>query len=452
MGKFALSPVLFGILSQAESRLNFFDVIQNKKIFLANLSQGKIGTDTSQLLGSLLVSQIQLATMRRANLPKEAREPFYLYVDEFQHFTTSAFDKILSEARKYRLCLTMAHQYISQLSDEVRNSILNNTGTIVMFPLGMQDAGYLKAELGVFTPEDLINLSFQDHEVLCRPPTKSGDTFKFQTLPMPPGPEPGFSREVIAYTQTTYSTAGRGMPAGQELDPAVSAEPTAVPPRPTIPALAPRREALTARERVLFCLKLAEYLSTQQIIELCYGHVSLSAQATAASRDLRQLVDAGEVKVQPFGRGNIYYLGRTCNPTTHNLALRDLLVKILKSGYDVAEVSFTLDLKTILPDLFVRFGTDEGQQLKTLWEYDTGTEPTAEILKKVTRYQAYPEYSPIVCVVRDRSRLVQLQTALHDSMLWFAVMEDFTTLQAPAFYHRAETPQPLFLNACTPLL
>lgn len=440
MGKFALSPTLYGILGQAESRLDFFDVIQNKKIFLANLSQGKIGTDTSQLLGSLLVSQLQLATMRRANLPKEARESFYLYVDEFQNFTTSAFDKILSEARKYRLCLTMAHQYISQLSDEVRSSILNNTGTIIMFPLGAQDAACLKSELGAFTPEDLANLSFQDHEVLCRPPTKSSDTFKFQTLPPAQAPSRTFSREVIEYTQMEYSTVPKPTnPVVLETDNVAARGLNGASPAPL-----PRRDALSASERILYHVKLAEYLSTQQIIELCYAHVSQSAQATAASRDLRQLVDAGNLKVQPFGRGNIYYTSRTCNPTSHNLAVRDLLVKILRSEYDVAEVNFNLNLRTVLPDLFVSFTTKSGQLIKTLWEFDTGTEPTAEILKKVNRYHAFPEYSPIVCIVRDSARMTQLQGALPDSPLWFAVMDDFTSLKEPAFHHGTAVPQPLF--------
>jgi hypothetical protein len=195
----------------------------------------------------------------------------------------------------------------------------------------------------------------------------------------------------------------------------------------------------------MFHVKLAEYLSTQQIIELCYAHVSLSAQATAASRDLRQLVDAGNLKMQPFGRGNIYYTSRTCNPTTHNLAIRDLLVKILKSDYDIAEVDFNLNLRTILPDLFVSFATRTGQPIKTLWEYDTGTEPTAEILKKVTRYRAYPEFSPIVCVVRDSARMAQLQAAVPDSPLCYAVMDDFATLHDAAFRRAAGTaPQPLF--------
>ncbi len=446
MGKFSLSPTLYGILGQAESRLDFFDVIQNKKIFLANLSQGKIGNDTSQLLGSLLVSQLQLATMRRASLSKEARDPFYLYVDEFQNFTTSAFDKILSEARKYRLCLTMAHQYISQLSDEVRSSILNNTGTIIMFPLGAQDATYLKSELGAFTPEDLVNLSFQDYEVLCRPPTKSSDTFKMQTLPSPQTPARTFAREVIEYTQANYSTAQRPASAPKTLPEQL---PAPIPAQ-AIPAPSPRRDTLTAAERILFHVKLAEYLSTQQIIELCYSHVSLSAQATAASRDLRQLVDERSLKMQPFGRGNIYYTSRTCNPTTHNLAIRDLLVKILRSDYSIAEVNFNLNLRTILPDLLVSFATSAGQTIKTLWEYDTGTEPTAEILKKVARYQAYPEFSPIICVVRDSARMAQLQAALPDSPLSFAIMDDFTTLRDVAFHQGTEGPRPLFPEAAAP--
>src|SRR5205085_9059633 len=152
MSKFSLSHTLVGILGQPDSSLNFFDVIQNRKILLVNISKGQIGEDTAQLLGSLIVSQLQLAIMRRAGMPKECREPYFLYVDEFQNFTTSAFEKILSEARKYKLCLTLAHQYISQLDEKTKNAILANVGTIVMFQSYPSDAQALRPELGQYEP------------------------------------------------------------------------------------------------------------------------------------------------------------------------------------------------------------------------------------------------------------------------------------------------------------
>lgn len=190
MSKFALSTPLSLILSQAEATLNFYDVIQNKKVLLVNLAKGKIGEDNAKLLGSIIVSQLQLSIMRRANLAKELRAPYYLYVDEFQNFTTSAFQTILSEARKYQLCLTLAHQYISQLDDQTKHAILGNVGTITVFPLGEKDASSLKYELGGFLPEHIAQLSIQKHEAFFRPVTGGRDTVKIYTLPPPKNSSP----------------------------------------------------------------------------------------------------------------------------------------------------------------------------------------------------------------------------------------------------------------------
>lgn len=234
MGKFVLTPVLKNVLGQRESSLNFFDVLQNKKILLINLAQGKVGEDSAKLLGSLIVSQIQLAAMRRAKVRKEAREPFYLYVDEFQNFTTSAFDKILSEAGKYKLCLALAHQYVSQLEDKIRNAILGNAGTILMFPSAAQDASCLRSELGSFTVDDLTDLSAQEHEALCRPPTKSSDTFKLKTFPPPARPQPHFAREVAEYSRANYGRPIQVTPSQPK--PAAAEKPQ---PRPAVPPTMP---------------------------------------------------------------------------------------------------------------------------------------------------------------------------------------------------------------------
>src|SRR2546423_12597401 len=119
--------------------------------------------------------------MRRAFLGKGARHPYYLYVDEFQNFTSTAFEKILSEARKYQLCLTLAHQFVSQLDESQRKAIFDNVGTAIMFSLGAEDANALKYQIGNYEPTDLINLP--EFEALCRPATSVADTFNFITLP-----------------------------------------------------------------------------------------------------------------------------------------------------------------------------------------------------------------------------------------------------------------------------
>ncbi|MDQ3817776.1 MAG: type IV secretion system DNA-binding domain-containing protein, partial [Acidobacteriota bacterium] len=204
MSKFSMSPTVSAVLSQSRSALDFYDVIQERKILLVNLASGKIGEQSSVLLGSLLVSQLQLAVMRRAYLDRGRRHPYYLYVDEFQNFTSTAFERILSEARKYQLCLTLAHQFVSQLDDAQRKAIFGNVGTAVTFALGAEDANALKYQIGGYEPTDLINLP--EFEALCRPATSVADTFNFITLP-PPERAEGFAREIVEHTRETYSAS-----------------------------------------------------------------------------------------------------------------------------------------------------------------------------------------------------------------------------------------------------
>jgi hypothetical protein len=120
VGQLLMSPQLRNILGQVRSKINARSMMDNKLIFIADLSKGKLGEDKSNLLGALLVTQFQLAAMSRADMPEAQRRDFFLYVDEFQSFATDSFISILSEARKYRLCLTLSHQYVEQLRPETR--------------------------------------------------------------------------------------------------------------------------------------------------------------------------------------------------------------------------------------------------------------------------------------------------------------------------------------------
>jgi hypothetical protein len=150
VGAFLADPVLCAILTQPKSAFNLREVMDQGKILLVNLAKGKLGEDAAALLGSLLVSQIGFAGLTRADVPEEDRPDFYLYLDEFQTFTTLSLANMLSELRKYRVSLVLAHQYLSQLEPEVRDAILGNVGTIISFRVGPADARILSKE---FSPE-----------------------------------------------------------------------------------------------------------------------------------------------------------------------------------------------------------------------------------------------------------------------------------------------------------
>lgn len=163
VGQFLSTSIIRNVVGQSKSTINIFDIMNEGKIFLVNVSKGRIGEDNSGLLGGMIITKIQLAAMERVRIPEENRKDFYLYVDEFQNFVTDAFAGILSEARKYRLNLTVAHQYTAQLvvdkSSAVRDAVFGNVGTMIVFRVGADDASFLESEFEPeFTPQDIVNL------------------------------------------------------------------------------------------------------------------------------------------------------------------------------------------------------------------------------------------------------------------------------------------------------
>ncbi len=159
IGQFLSASVIRNIVAQVKSRINVREIMDTKKIFVMNLSKGRIGEDNSRLLGGMLINRIQLAAMERVDVPEPERNDFFLYVDEFQNFATESFANILSEARKYRLDLIMAHQYMEQLEEEVLAAVIGNIGTMMTFRVGSTDAEILAKELApTFVEEDLVNL------------------------------------------------------------------------------------------------------------------------------------------------------------------------------------------------------------------------------------------------------------------------------------------------------
>ena len=158
-GIFINNDYMRPIIGQSKSTLNFSDIINNKKILLINLSKGKIGDINSQLLGMIVVGKLTQAALARVDMPQEQRKDFYLYIDEFQNYTTPSISTILSEARKYRLCLNLAHQFIGQLPEDISKAVFGNVGSLALFRVGPEDAEFLTQFLKpVFSEYDLINL------------------------------------------------------------------------------------------------------------------------------------------------------------------------------------------------------------------------------------------------------------------------------------------------------
>ncbi len=157
VGRFLASSTIRNIVGQPKSTINLREIMDQKKIFLVNLSQGRLGEESSELLGGMIVTRLQSTAMERVDTPEKERKDFFLFVDEFQNYATESFAKILSEARKYRLCLHLTHQYIDQLPENVRTAIFGNVGTLASFVVGPSDATVLASEFApVFAPEDLV--------------------------------------------------------------------------------------------------------------------------------------------------------------------------------------------------------------------------------------------------------------------------------------------------------
>ncbi len=184
VGRFLSSPMIRNIVGQVKSSVDIRKLMDEKKILLLNLSKGRIGEDNSALLGAMIITKIQLAAMSRVEIPEKDRQDFYLYVDEFQNFATESFANILSEARKYRLALIMAHQYIEQLGDYTRAAVFGNVGTIICFRVGAEDAEFLAKE---FTPRfdemDLVNLAKYNIYLKLMIDGLASEPFSATTLP-----------------------------------------------------------------------------------------------------------------------------------------------------------------------------------------------------------------------------------------------------------------------------
>ena len=186
VGQFVTSRMIRNIVGKPKSSINLEEIMDGGKILLLNLSQGKLGEDNAALLGAMLITQIQLAAMNRSFIKEEQRKDFFLYVDEFQNFATTSFIKILSEARKYRLSLTLTNQYIEQLEEDIERAIFGNIGTLISFVVGARDAYTLSKEFGeLYEENDLVALGKFETVMKLSIDNMTSAPFPATTLPLP---------------------------------------------------------------------------------------------------------------------------------------------------------------------------------------------------------------------------------------------------------------------------
>ena len=205
VGQFTSSPLIRNIIGQAKSSINLRDIMDQKKILIMNLSKGAVGEGGAQLLGAMMITKMQLAAMSRVDIPESERQDFYAYIDEFQNFSTDSFAEILSEARKYRLSLILAHQYVEQLSEVVRGAVFGNVGTTIVFRIGAADAEFMEREFTpVLTIEDLVNLPKWKIYLKLMIDGVTSQPFSADTLP-DPEPELISNRDkIIEFSRNTY--------------------------------------------------------------------------------------------------------------------------------------------------------------------------------------------------------------------------------------------------------
>ena len=209
IGQFTSNPLIRNIIGQPKSSFDLRKMMDENKIIIINLSKGRVGEANANLLGSMFITKIYLAAMSRADVSEKELQKlpnFYLYVDEFQSFANESFADILSEARKYKLNLTIAHQYIEQMSEEVRAAVFGNVGTMITFRVGAFDAEILEKEFAPqFTAEDLVNLGFTQIYLKLMIDGVSSAPFSASTMPPIKEPEISYRQEVIDMSRKQFA-------------------------------------------------------------------------------------------------------------------------------------------------------------------------------------------------------------------------------------------------------
>ena len=206
LGQFLSDPLLRNIFGQKENKIDISSLMNEQKIILINISKGRLGEENSSFLGSIFLTKIKQAGMERAAIPERDRVDFYLYVDEFQNVVTQTFENILSEARKYALNLTVAHQYVGQIITRVHQAVLGNCGSVITFRVGGEDAVKMKPEFApLFDVKDMINLAVGEIYIKMTIDGESYDPFSAETLKVLPATHPSYKEEIINASRRKYS-------------------------------------------------------------------------------------------------------------------------------------------------------------------------------------------------------------------------------------------------------
>jgi hypothetical protein len=206
LGQFLSDPMLRNIFGQKENKIDLEALMNDRKIILINLSKGRLGEENASFFGAMFITKIKQAGMARVSLPEKKRTDFYLYVDEFYNLVTETFENILAEARKYGICLTVAHQYMGQLIPRVQASVLGNVGSIIIFRIGGEDAEKLRPEMEpVFDVKDMINLGIQQFYIKMTIDGETYDPFSSETLKVLPAIHPSYREEILKASRGKYS-------------------------------------------------------------------------------------------------------------------------------------------------------------------------------------------------------------------------------------------------------
>lgn len=206
LGQFLSNYLIRNIVAQPKNKFSFDDIMNNQKVLLIELSKGRLGEENAALLGAMMITKVYQTAMARAKLPEAQRKDFYLYIDEFQNFATETFENILSESRKYRLLLTLSHQYLAQVPPRIKGTVFGNIGSIISMRVGADDGAYLANEFTpIFSTEDFINLGVREMLIKMSIEGKTTQPFSAITADVPPPPEPNSAQAIIENCRKRYA-------------------------------------------------------------------------------------------------------------------------------------------------------------------------------------------------------------------------------------------------------